>query len=986
MDIRKWLTSSKATAASGTSESQGKKDLYSNKSKPPSKKTSRKRAIIESDSDEEPIPKAKDLKKSPKKNISESVKVGKASPEKRKEITVSDFFGQGPVARSLKKDIPQTKKVKEEKVHDDDDFQATLVQLNSKKSKLNGHKKPCLENEGDTCLLNETKNTKDNDAISLKQTKAAKPSTNKRKSKNESMVKMEISPKTDKPTITKVEVKEEKPAAKKPRSGSANYASYLHREGPKALGSKEIPEGEEDCLAGLTFIITGVLESLERDDAKALIERHGGKVMSTLSKNTKYIIIGRDAGASKLDKAEKLGTKQLDEDGLLDLVRTLPGKGPPKKSKSFKERESKDLESTTSSKKSSKPSVDLEDEFEMDVDDSFLLEANSSVVKEKEVIKSTPSTENTSPKKKILSSEKKPKTEVETESKTEVPKSFMWVDRYKPTSIKQIIGQQGDKSNAKKLYHWLVNWRKNRLLNKKAIPGRFNPNDDGSGFKAALLSGPPGVGKTTTAVLVCQEAGFDFFELNASDTRSKKNLQQMVSQLLGNQTLADCFKDDAGKVSSKHVIIMDEVDGMSGNEDRGGMMELISFIKTSKVPIICICNDRNHTKIRSLSNYCFDLRFQRPRVEQIKAAMMSIAFKENVQVSPNALQDVIVAANQDIRQVLHNMSMWSANSKSLSNEQTKSDIGKGTKHIKLGPFDVLREVFAIANNPKATLNDKAALFFHDYSIAPLFVQENYVHVNPTSTEGNKINHLTLLSETADSICMGDIIDKQIRSGNNWSLLPTQAIFASVIPGELMKGHLRQMINFPAWLGKNSSRNHMDRILQELHVHMRMRVSGNKTDIALEYLPLLKRALTQPLIEKEQEGVPIALKTMEEYFLLREDFDSIIELSLWPNQTDPRTKIITKVKSAFTRAYNKESGKNPYAVTNVKKKKGAAKAIEEDLDESIEVSEEEEDDSIENDAMIKVKKPAAKKGTSTSNEPSTSKENKKNPSKRGGKSR
>ncbi|GBO45999.1 Replication factor C subunit 1, partial [Araneus ventricosus] len=88
--------------------------------------------------------------------------------------------------------------------------------------------------------------------------------------------------------------------------------------------------------------------------------------------------------------------------------------------------------------------------------------------------------------------------------------------------------------------------------------------------------------------------------------------------------------------------------------------------------------------------------------------------------------------------------------------------------------------------------------------------------------GDKIKHLTLLSETADSICIGDIIDKQIRNGNNWSLLPTQAIFASVVPGELMKGHLRQMINFPAWLGKNSNRNHMDRVLQELHVHMRMR--------------------------------------------------------------------------------------------------------------------------------------------------------------------
>ena len=48
----------------------------------------------------------------------------------------------------------------------------------------------------------------------------------------------------------------------------------------------------------------------------------------------------------------------------------------------------------------------------------------------------------------------------------------------------------------------------------------------------------------------------------------------------------------AGVSADKHVLIMDEVDGMAGNEDRGGVAELISLIKKSSIPIICICNDR----------------------------------------------------------------------------------------------------------------------------------------------------------------------------------------------------------------------------------------------------------------------------------------------------------------------------------------------------------------------------------------------------------
>lgn len=71
-------------------------------------------------------------------------------------------------------------------------------------------------------------------------------------------------------------------------------------------------------------------------------------------------------------------------------------------------------------------------------------------------------------------------------------------------------------------------------------------------------------------------------------------------------------------VSNKRVLLMDEVDGMAGNEDRGGMQELINLIKQTKIPIICMCNDRNHQKIRSLANYCYDLRFTKPRLEQIR--------------------------------------------------------------------------------------------------------------------------------------------------------------------------------------------------------------------------------------------------------------------------------------------------------------------------------------------------------------------------------
>jgi len=72
-------------------------------------------------------------------------------------------------------------------------------------------------------------------------------------------------------------------------------------------------------LAGKTFVITGTLPSMGREDAKALIEAAGGKVAGSVSKKTHYLVAGAEAG-SKLDKARELGVAVLDESGLKELL------------------------------------------------------------------------------------------------------------------------------------------------------------------------------------------------------------------------------------------------------------------------------------------------------------------------------------------------------------------------------------------------------------------------------------------------------------------------------------------------------------------------------------------------------------------------------------------------------------------------------------------------------------------------------------------
>lgn len=76
--------------------------------------------------------------------------------------------------------------------------------------------------------------------------------------------------------------------------------------------------------------------------------------------------------------------------------------------------------------------------------------------------------------------------------------------------------------------------------------------------------------------------------------------------------------------------------------------------------------------------------------------------------------------------------------------------------------------------------------------------------------------------TADSLTLGDMVEKRIRSSMAWSLLPIQAMYSSVLPGEYMSGTITSRIEFPKWLGRNSTTQKRRRLAQELHDHTRIR--------------------------------------------------------------------------------------------------------------------------------------------------------------------
>lgn len=330
------------------------------KDKEPS--VSKKRRVLYSSDEDEPKPKPK----------SKDTLASKAS--KLKTVDANNPFGSAPVKRIEKEKKPKLNVSIDVFDADTDDMELMQVDddvVSSKpikqESSQNEHKKKKDEKhtpKKENGVL-KTKNDKTPEKIKTEKKspikeekhspkKESKKSPDSDHSAKKKSRKTTSSSKKPKPTHDEEELDrsvydpdQEKMEIK--RATAMLYHQRQKRTGPSNPNSKEIPKGNKNCLDGLTFVLTGEYESMERDEAKAVIEEHGGRVTSAVSGKTKYIVAGDEAGPAKLAKAQNMNIPVLSEDDLLDLIRVKSGMPPLNP-------ESQVAETTTSPKKEAKTS------------------------------------------------------------------------------------------------------------------------------------------------------------------------------------------------------------------------------------------------------------------------------------------------------------------------------------------------------------------------------------------------------------------------------------------------------------------------------------------------------------------------------------------------------------------------------------------------------------------------------------------------------
>ncbi|KAJ2211659.1 DNA replication factor C complex subunit Rfc1, partial [Coemansia sp. RSA 487] len=753
----------------------------------------------------------------------------------------------------------------------------------------------------------------------------------------------------------------------------ANHAQHMDAKNP---GSKDLPEGAPNCLEGLRFVVTGEFASLSREGITDLIKTYGGHITSAVSGKTSYLVVGDDPGSSKVKKAKSLKTRCLYEDDLLNLIRSSkPSSGdspPPEQSRALE----------------MKPAVSF-----MQVDDESEDNAKSpmangkakegakkgELVAKQEPPKAQPQDTTTKQPTTVAPALAPAFSSISTHSSASEP-SELWTEKYKPTKLKDLCGH---KSSAEMIIRWLGWWASGTIPEKRAV----------------LISGPPGIGKTTTAHLAAKLAGFDILELNASETRSKSALKSILGSAVGNRSMlefdrkkiqqmeadqekqqendADLQRALTSSGAKKLAIIMDEVDGMSGG-DRGGTAELIQLVKRTKVPIICICNDRQSTKVRSLANHCEDVRFRRPTEQQMRARLNTIAFREGLTLGPNAIAQLVQSTHNDIRQIINLMSSYALNKASMSYLESKAFSALNKKQVSIGPFDVIGKYLNGMENAGMSFSDKLDLYYSDFSIIPLFVQENYIDNGPGSG-GSDLDALDSLSSAAELISESDIVESKLRGSQQWGLMPLHAALSCVGPALCIRGGRHTMYRFPGWLGQNSKGGKLGRMLCDVQSHMRLRVSADKTEIRKSYVPAMVPELVAPLASQGAGGIADVISTMDHYYLTKEHWDAMLELHL--DGEKMLKQIPTAVKSAFTREYNK--GSHPLAYQTLKgvasgkavSDAASVGALRPDTEEYVDLDDEGDDaddstsnnDDEDSDALVKPvrRKAGAKKGAKAS---------------------
>ncbi|MHA1198234.1 MAG: replication factor C large subunit [Candidatus Heimdallarchaeaceae archaeon] len=289
-----------------------------------------------------------------------------------------------------------------------------------------------------------------------------------------------------------------------------------------------------------------------------------------------------------------------------------------------------------------------------------------------------------------------------------------WVEKYRP---EYLVDFAGNRDSVEALEEWLKTWNQQKK-------------------KVALLAGPAGVGKTSVVYYLIKKYKYEFVEVNASDKRNKKSVELLVGKSSTEGTVLQGAK-------VRKLVLVDEADGLFGNEDRGGGSALGNAVTSTRIPIICTANDPSAKSLKSAKRSMKVIEFHRLKEDEILLLLEKIAEKEGVKINETTL--IAIAKNSG------------GDARSAINDLEGVAFGSYDKEIKFAPRnqqhsldDALNNIFKVKNFKDA----KTALDGVDVDYRELltYVYEHAWKQSETSAEQFSMYELIAVADFYLSQC------------------------------------------------------------------------------------------------------------------------------------------------------------------------------------------------------------------------------------------
>ena len=301
-----------------------------------------------------------------------------------------------------------------------------------------------------------------------------------------------------------------------------------------------------------------------------------------------------------------------------------------------------------------------------------------------------------------------------------------WTIKYKPQTLTEIVGNQDAKD---KILKWVYEWDK-KLPKKRAL----------------LFYGSPGTGKTIIAEALANDLGMELVQSNASNYRTAEAVQKFAGTASQYSTL----------FGKKRLILFDELDGITGTADRGGLRVITDIIKTTSSPIILTANNAYDPRFSTLREHCQLVEFKKITRTEIEAYLRKICSREGIEAEADALRLIAEKASGDLRSAINDLQALAQGRKKL----TYNDVAwLSTRDRKEAIFKVLGDIFYARNVWDARKSVDAADIDPDMLLE--WIYENVPH---------QIKDPKELSAAMEMLAFADMYRGRIRVTQNWTLM------------------------------------------------------------------------------------------------------------------------------------------------------------------------------------------------------------------------